>query len=57
MGLALAAMAECNGRETVDVLASASVSYQLKKHAATQDAHADVADNEAAVIRCVSFLC
>ena len=39
LGLALAAMAEWNGRETVDVLASASVSYQLKNHDTTHDAN------------------
>jgi len=48
-------MAQWN--ETDDVLASASVSYKLNKHATTQDAHADVADNEAAVIdACHSYV-
>jgi hypothetical protein len=49
-GLALAGIAEWNGRETVDVLASASRSYQLKKHTTAPHAQADMADNEAAVV-------
>jgi hypothetical protein len=50
IGLALAGVAQSNGRETVDVLTSASASYQLKKHATGLDAHTDIADNEASVV-------
>jgi Protein of unknown function (DUF2950) len=52
-GLALAGIAQWNGRETVEVLASGSASYLIRKHAAAPAAPAAtarIADNEAAVI-------
>jgi hypothetical protein len=56
-GVALAGIAQSNGRETADVLASASTSYQLKKHATAPAPDADITGNEAAVVEaCHSYV-